>query len=306
MRLRALAYQTPSHRRRPCALAMAVPCLLLMVLNAPAQEPLPPEADKTDQEDGESEEFKRWIEYYEQIAEAYDFRLGDRSGPKLEVSPHPLMTFAHPWNGGKTHGAFFVWTHGGRAELIGAIWSWGREGRPRVVTHEFHSLSTERLAPTQVGASTWRPASGIELRPIPGAAPPKKSEALRLAQMRALARQFTGFSTPHGKELRLRTLDQPLYRYASESPEVIDGAVFGMFAEWDPDIILVIEARKVDGEAKWVYGYGRFNGCPLRLEHKGMEVWQEGLVPLQNRASCFFAVRVASLREPPAEPESKE
>lgn len=291
-------------RQRWCVAALAVPALIWSTGFAPAQEEKDASrpAEEMDEQDAESAELKRWIAYYQRVADAYEIRLRDELGPKLAASPHPLMTFAHPWDGGQTHGAFFVWTHEGCAQLIGAIWSWGRPDQPRLVTHEFHSLATEPLAPVKVGPTTWRPVSGIELRPIPDASPPKASPALRLAQMRSLAREFTGFSTPHGKELRLRTLDQPLYRYDSESAEVIDGAVFGMFAEWDPDIILTIEARKNDDEIQWMYGYGRFNGCPLRLEHRGVEVWREGLVPLRNSASCFFAVRANSLLAPLADP----
>jgi hypothetical protein len=41
-----------------------------------------------------------------------------------------------------------------------------------------------------------------------------------------------------------RRSDQPLYRYESTDPEVIDGALFGFVHVTDPEIILVIEARK--------------------------------------------------------------
>jgi hypothetical protein len=280
-------------------LCLIVAILFSVAASAQGQNDVSASADNRDEQDVDKAEFKRWIEYYQRTAEAYEFRLGDESNAQLTVSPKPLMSYAHPSGDGHTHGVFFVWTHLGRAELVGSIWSWGLMGQTRTVRHEFHSLSTVRLEPVRVGQLTWTPTTGIQLTPIPGAASPQRSAALRLAQMRSLAGEFTGFSTPHGRELRLRTLPQPLYRYESKRPDVLDGAVFGMFAEWDPDIILLIEARKTDDDFKWVYGYGRFNGCPLRLEHKGVEVWKEGLVPLRNPLSNFFAAPVEYLQEPP-------
>jgi hypothetical protein len=119
--------------------------------------------------------------------------------------------------------------------------------------------------------------------------------------MRSLAREFTGFSTPHGRELRLRTLPQPLYRYPAAETNPLDGALFCMFADWDPDLILLIEARDGKGGPQWVYGIARFNATPLRLEHNGTTVWKCGLVPMSDPTSLFYAAVVGSHRLPATE-----
>ena len=252
---------------------------------------VPPNQRAEAKEEAEAESpAKRWSKYYQQVANEYELYRGkEEKDLRLTVSDHPLMSYSHPWGGGMTHGSFFVWTHKGCAEVIGAIWSMGPEEGVRPVYHEFHSFSTESIAPTKIGRSDWAPSAGVERKPIEGAAAPKENRRLRLAQMKTLSRQFTGYSTPHGKELKLRTSVQPVFRYDSESADVIDGAIFPMWAEWDPDIILLIEARKQGDEVKWYYAHGRFNGCPLRLEYKGNEVWNEGLVPLRVKSSNFLA-----------------
>lgn len=219
-------------------------------------------------------EFERWLDYYQEVAEAYDIRLESDPETRLKVSEEPIMSYSHPGAMRGTHGAFFVWTRRGRPEVIGSIWSDEIEGvGQRTVMHEFHSLSLDRISPLRMGRFTWAPQSGIELTPIADVPPPKESAPLRLAQMRSLAQRFTGFSTPHGRELRLRTLRQPLYRYESELPEVIDGAIFGMFKEWDPEIMLLIEARQTDEGPQWFFGAGRFNWTPVRLTYDDSDVW---------------------------------
>jgi hypothetical protein len=245
-------------------------------------------------ERSEKAEFKRWINYYQNVATAYDVRLNDDEQTKLAVTREPIMTYSHASE--RVHGAFFLWTHNGRPELVGSIWSDDVGAGRRNVVHEFHSLALGRLLPVRVGAATWRPAAGLELKPIPNSQEPKDSRPLRLAQMRSLAREFTGFSTPHGRELRLRTLPQPLYRYPSGETNLIDGALFCMFADWDPDLILMIEARKSNGGSQWVYGVARFNATPLRLEHKGLTIWESGLVPMSDPTSPFYAAVVGSHR----------
>ena len=74
--------------------------------------------------------------------------------------------------------------------------------------------------------------------------------------MRDLAREFSGTTQDleeHRWELRL--LPQPLYRYESTDPDVLDGAVFAFVtsAGTDPEAILVLEARKDPGASapKW-------------------------------------------------------
>ena len=62
-------------------------------------------------------------------------------------------------------------------------------------------------------------------------------------------------ATP-GQAWELRLLPKPLYRYESTDPEVLDGAVFALVssAGTDPEIILLIEARKTPEGPRWVFG----------------------------------------------------
>lgn len=255
-------------------------------------------------DDSEDAKFQRWLAYYQDVADAYEVYVASDLDNRLKASPKPIMSYSHPATTRGTHGAFFVWTRRGRPELVGSIWSEDvpEEGSLRRVMHEFHSLALEPLTPVQIGPYMWTPKSGIEMTPIPSAQPPKQSASLRLAQMRSLAQEFVGFSTPQGRELRLRTLRQPMYRYESELPEVPDGAVFGMFNDWDPEIILLIEARKTGDDVRWHFGVGRFNTTPLRLTYQGSDVWNVGQTPhayprFGDPEDTFFAVHEVDRRD---------
>lgn len=246
-------------------------------------------------EDEQKMLFQRWLKYYQHVADGYDIRLASAPDKKLKVTPKPVMSYSHPSGIEGTHGAIFLWTRLGCPQVVASVWSHDINDGTRTVMHEFHSLARGPLVPLLIGRERWSPASGIEAEPIPGAPAPRDSAALRLAQMRSLAQEFTGFSSLDIEPVRLRTLRQPLFRYESEDPDVLDGALFGMFNEWDPEIMLLIEARKADEEFVWHFAAARFNACPMRLLHEETEVWRIDLAPVNipaigDRKSTFFAV----------------
>jgi hypothetical protein len=79
-----------------------------------------------------------------------------------------------------------------------------------------------------------------------------------------------------GQAWDLRLLPQPLYRDESTAdPDILEGALFALVssAGTDPEIILLLEARKSPSGAQWFYGAARFSDMNLWLKHKGNEVW---------------------------------
>ena len=95
--------------------------------------------------------------------------------------------------------------------------------------HEFHSLSPDPFHAGERGGSGWllrNPASTLE--PIPDAPEPANNRALRLTQMRDLARRFSSQVQRENSKWEMRMLTQPIYRYeiADENSAVVDGAVF--------------------------------------------------------------------------------
>ncbi len=225
--------------------------------------------------------------FYRGVASRYEFSLDTAGNQKAALHKKPIMS----WTGqeaGLVSGDVFVWIHKGRPEVVGCIGSLPGKGT-RGVFHEFHSLTTDAPLPTVKLATgrAWKPKEvGIKPAEVPNADKPADSPARRMVQMRKLARDFaprmrfvlqsrqdTGFD-------RLRLLPQPLYRHdvkklQDEHPSVIDGAIFAFV--WtrgtDPELLLLLEARKTDEGTKWFYAPVRFTFRELWLEHKGNEVW---------------------------------
>lgn len=247
--------------------------------------------------------------YTSDAAEYTIYRDASRKD-RVELRREPVLVCSDPVRGGGD-GAVFVWTCRGRAEVIGTIFSFPSIG-PRKLYHEFHSLSLSVLDVSRSGthASTWTPmAPGIELAALPGAPRPARTGAQRLSQMRALARDFSASTRDRSeKRLELRLLPQPLYRYESTEPDVLDGALFAFVTATDPEALLVIEARKhaqLDGPA-WDYAICRLTDLGLLVRHKGKDVFTAPLIPYGSpQQDPKHRFRVFQDRDIPAAEESK-
>jgi hypothetical protein len=233
-------------------------------------------------DDPEAAKAQRERLYKLHLGDALEFTIyrdADRNEP-LEFRKQPIYVWTNPVRAAQQDGLVFLWTSRGRAEAVGTIFS-STAGPMRGFTHEFHSLSMGTLYVDRRGThdATWTPRGpGIELVPIEGAPAPAATAAQRLGQIRALAREFSATTRDaSNNRYTLRLLSQPLYRYESTDPEVLDGALFAFVtsAGTDPEVLLVIEARKPKGRATpiWYRALGRFTDLNLSVHYKGNEVF---------------------------------
>ncbi len=199
----------------------------------------------------------------------------------LEFHPEPLLQWSNPV-GGSFHGAVFIWTADGRPDVIASIYRKYVPTPPHLGI-EFHSLTNAQVSAGRDGHPEWFPASGIAApEPVADAATPADSDAQRLRQLRALAREFTATKTDRKDVTRpLRLLTQPIYRYQSASQGVVDGALFAFVEGTDPEVFLLIEARRTEGkkDSVWHYALARMNSVNFRVSHKAREVWSVPTIP---------------------------
>lgn len=204
---------------------------------------------------------------------------------KLEFRQEPIYLWTNPVRTSQQDGVVFIWTSRGRPEAICTIFS-SPAGKIRGVTHEFHSLSLATLDVTRRGthANSWKPTRpGIELTPIEGTPPPARSATQRLGQMRAMAREFSASTRDaKGDRWELRLLSQPLYRYESTDPDILDGALFTFVttAGTDPEALLVIEARQPPGGGTpvWYRGLARFTDLELSVRYREKEAFSAPMI----------------------------
>ena len=215
-------------------------------------------------------------------AEAYGIAAGVGGKAGLTLEPRPLLQWSNPVLG-SFHGSVFVWTAGGRPEVVASIYK-KYLPLPHHLGVEFHSLATGPVTASRDGHPEWFPGrEGVVLATVPGAPAPADSPAQRLRQLRALAREFVATKTDRKDITReLRLLPQPVFRYRSDDPDLPDGALFAYVEGTDPELFLLIEARRRDKALVWQYAPARMNSVALRLSHQGREVWSVPTITWQQ------------------------
>ncbi len=232
-------------------------------------------------QDPQQEFQQRMLKAYDDRSKEFVIELGP-DGRALKRHPKSVFHWINTARVGapQTHeGSVYIWTDRGRAEVIGTMFSVKLDSRDTARLYdEFHSLSTASVVAAAGGAVVWEPAEpGITPKPFPGAIPVAKSKSARLAQMRRLARQFTGYSINRDDgRWELELIPQPLHRTGDSHPVVSDGAVFALksTAGTDPEILLVIEVRQLDGQPKWHYSVCRFTDLRSTVLLNDEIVWE--------------------------------
>jgi hypothetical protein len=214
------------------------------------------------------------------LREISEYSLAVESAPRkpLELKKEPVFEWSNPVRARLQQGAVFLWLRDGWPAALGCIFSSPANGLPgRRVSHEFHGLDREKLVVSRPGAlNEWKPQAGLERKALPDSGAPAAARGARLVQMRRLAQDFSGHETDQDdKRWDLRLLPAPLYRYPSADSGVIDGALFTLVstAGTDPEVLLLIEARKEGDKVRWEYACGRFSDRNLHVVRRGKEVW---------------------------------
>jgi hypothetical protein len=204
------------------------------------------------------------------------------AGTKSELISEPIYRFDDP----------------ARLFSDGTIWAFGKSGRPDALLclsleknhrgqlkwiHELTLLSSGPIAASsrrRSGPWAWNPKEpGIVFEPIPSAQPPADDGGKRLRQMREMARRFKASESldparndPSDRfELRLRP--KPALRYEGPNTRLVDGAIFLMAYGRNPEIALLIEARRENkGQPAWFYGLARIGAARLRVNLDNREV----------------------------------
>ena len=248
---------------------LLVPFVVTAQVKSPQSEESPKKVDSAQLRTAESVEIAT-----SEVGKYEIFLGGDRKTP-LKLYPTPILRFTNPVVG-DFYSNVFVWTRKGRPEVVASITNW--YAPTRRFGGEFQSLSSGLLTAVGLGKTVWEPENpGVNLKLVVGANRPSKRPATRLRQMLALTREFkvaaktTADRSDVPKQLRL--LPRAIFRYKSTDPQVLDGAIFAFVRGTDPELLLLIEARRTDAGVVWHFAPARMNSIEFRLLHKSREVW---------------------------------
>lgn len=175
----------------------------------------------------------------------------------------------------------------------GGIWAWG-EGRPvamikswrnadRRRTRAFSLTSEDLVTAHGPQAQIWRPESlQVAPKPLIGAPLPDQNEGIRLRRLKEQARRFSAYERwdPDNSRFEMRLLVQPVHRYRDDERQIIDGAVFLLAVDNNPQIVLLIEmlAAETSG-SRWQYLLARVSSAELHVALDGQEVWTRHRTP---------------------------
>lgn len=240
-------------------------------------------------------------------AKRWEMWIGPDQKQKAEIVVEPVFRWQNLSRANGQTGAMFVWIDGGRPVVIGGVFSNPAGNNQRDIMHEFHALGPDRLFPNfKDSASKWQPGAGVALLPLPDSPKVEDSFGKRTLQLRTISRDFTANSTDNEKQRwELRLLPKPLYRYGKPQGDVIDGALLAFVSDagTDPEIILILEARKELNNAFWYYRTVRLSISDLYVDHLGKRVWtslrDDPNGPFGNKDNTYGLIRDRAIDELP-------
>jgi hypothetical protein len=237
-------------------------CLLLLAAHAAGDPPKPGGGN-------DAEEKAARMEHMKQAAKGYEIAPAADAAKKLVLIEEPLLRFDDPVTG-VVDGTQFVWMLDDRPTATASVWirNTGHE------FHEFQSLADGPLTATNQGQVKWAPAQpGIEWKPAANAPPPAATAVARLAQMRAVAREYTATVAAEKDQQGLRLLSQPVFRYGRPDGTVVDGAMFAYCKGTNPEVLLLVEAVKREKGPEWHYAFARMTSRACEVRREERVVW---------------------------------
>lgn len=205
------------------------------------------------------------------FAEQFEVYVDSNSNKKARLIEQPIFRWSNPERDA-IGGAVFLWTVEGRPHATIGIWTY--DDTAQTDSYEVQSIS-ERSFRTKNPVRPWSPRNaGIKFNELKNVSPPTKSTKLRLSQMRILAKKhFSARVLERGNNSKLRLLPTPAYRYDSYPADVVDGAMFSLAQGTDPEVFLILEARKQKDKLVWYYAFVSQTSQPAFGSLNDKEIW---------------------------------
>jgi len=226
----------------------------------------------------DEEDNAAWRQAFDRIAARYALaRPAAKTEETFQLVERATYTWSRSGPKGGTYGAVYVWTDRGNAAAVACLWRDPFTNNQLSVCHELHSLSPVAIESHGPEATTWKPKTGMKRILLPDAPVPAGTAVGRMSQMRALCRDFAAWSEGGaGDRTELRLLPQPLYRFQSTNPDVIDGGLFAFVCSvgTDPEVFLQLEAVETSDGPRWHAVLGRFSHMNLFVRFRDQELWR--------------------------------
>ena len=213
-----------------------------------------------------------WSEVIRKSADEYKLFMDDDRRKPLNLQKKPVLR----WGNITRHtadGYTYLWIADGRPEAVSCIYM----RRQQTIWHCFGSLSRGRLVGERNDQRVWYPQQpGVTFQAVPDAPVPANTAKARIRQMKAFTRRFSAVLIGPGGDLSmndpLRLLPRELYRYESQDPDLLDGALFAFVEGTDPESLLLLEAVRVESAFVWQYALARRTSGAVEVQYQGKTV----------------------------------
>jgi hypothetical protein len=132
------------------------------------------------------------------------------------------------------------------------------------------------LIATSADGRAWKPAKGgVSFQPVPQVQRPLEKPEGRIRQMREIVGSFSAEHFYRSRTWnKLRVLIKPFARYEQPGSDIEDGALFGFAHGTDPEVLLIVEARRGESGVEWQYAIAPMTGYTVIAFWKGKEIWR--------------------------------
>jgi hypothetical protein len=223
----------------------------------------------------------------------------DRKGAPAIRTSEPVLRYTDSTRQ-TSDSALWIWSTAGRPVAIVAIEHYPKNQDGKRWLFEAASLSDERIVVKYGRDIDWTANKlGLELARLEGAPAPAEQPAARLTQIKQLQRRFTAHekASIEGR-IELRPLTKPLHRYQEADDGIVDGAIVSFVNGTNPEVLLVLEARKSNKKAaEWQFALVQMTGEAVFAELDGKEIWSRGDAVVPARRDAYVNAWVT----PPAE-----
>jgi hypothetical protein len=260
--------------------------------------------------DSPAKEKPYWLETARQHIDGCEVFFPRRPEGKLQAHAEPVFHHIQSTRARSVGSVFLFVEASGRPAAVGDVFLFPRNQKHDLY-NEWHSLADEPLTVRWDGGPLMEcPSAGLDWQSIPESTAPATGRTARERQLRQLARRFTAhLVNREGDKYELRLLTTPLYQFSTgdEEPEAAEkarclgGGLFAFCQETDPEIFLLLEARRGETGSNWYWAAAEFSNLSLFLQLDGKAVWKADPPEFSSRGKHFGGkLKDVDLVAPPA------
>jgi hypothetical protein len=242
-----------------------------------------------------------WLEVSKKYATEYEIAPVDDRKAVFKLVPEPIFRHTQSVRGDDI-GAVHLWLdRDGRPAVVGVVFAYSGGATARISHVEFHSLHAAPIAAKFRDRELWQSRTpGLKWHDFPADTPtPSDTAARRRSQVRQLARRFEAHTIDNRqKRWELRQVATPIFEHEVDADDTLGGALFAFCQGTDTEIVLAIEAKKVDGRSRFRFAYAPFTDYDMSLQLGDQTVEQAPKGRYQENGNPHFWAPIEVVQKP--------